>query len=318
VNKIAEIGTDINIAAQLLSEGKLVAIPTETVYGLAANALDAQAVIKIFEAKNRPSFDPLIVHTFAISEIEKFVTYIPEKAKKLAKKFWPGPLTLLLEKKEIIPDIVTSGLNTVGVRIPNHPLTLELLKKLNFPLAAPSANPFGYVSPTSAQHVSDQLGEKIDYILDGDACKVGVESTIIGFENDIPTVYRLGGLAIEEIENCIGKVVIQLNTSSNPVSPGMLKSHYSPLKELVYGNIEDLIEKYKSKKIGVISFYKKYPCCNIILSPEKSIKKAAEHFFAAIRNMDANAEVEIILCETFPEEGLGRALNDRLKRAAVK
>lgn len=313
-----KIGTDINKAAQLLNEGKLVAIPTETVYGLAANALDAQAVIKIFEAKNRPSFDPLIVHTFAISEVEKFVTHIPKKAKKLAEKFWPGPLTLLLEKKEIIPDIVTSGLKTIGVRIPNHPLTLELLKKLNFPLAAPSANPFGYVSPTSAQHVSDQLGEKIDYILDGNACKVGVESTIIGFENENATIYRLGGLAIEEIENCIGKVAIQLNTSSNPVSPGMLKSHYSPLKELVYGDIEDLIERHKSKKIGIISFYKKYPCCNIVLSPEKSINKAAEHFFAAIRNLDANAEVEIILCETFPEKGLGRALNDRLKRAAVK
>lgn len=318
MNKKAEIGTDLNKAAQLLSEGKLVAIPTETVYGLAANAIDAQAVIKIFEAKNRPSFDPLIVHTFAIAEVEKFVTSIPEKAKKLAEKFWPGPLTLLLEKKEIIPDIVTSGLNTVGVRIPNHPITLELLKILNFPLAAPSANPFGYVSPTNAQHVFDQLGEKINYILDGGHCKVGVESTIISFENDIPTIYRLGGLTIEEIENCIGNVDVKLNTSSNPLSPGMLKSHYSPLKELVYGNLDELIEKHKGKKIGIISFYKKYPCCNIVLSPEKSLSIASEHFFAAIRNMDANADVEIILCEKFPEEGLGRALNDRLKRAAVK
>ncbi|MFN7013297.1 MAG: L-threonylcarbamoyladenylate synthase [Bacteroidia bacterium] len=318
MNKKAEIGTYLNEAAQLLSEGKLVAIPTETVYGLAANALDAQAVIKIFEAKNRPSFDPLIVHTYAISEVEKFVTYIPTKAKILAEKFWPGPLTLLLEKKQIIPDIVTSGLSTVGVRIPNHPLTLELLKKVNFPLAAPSANPFGYVSPTNAQHVFDQLGEKIDYIVDGGACTVGVESTIIGFENNVPNVYRLGGLTIEEIENCIGKVEVKLNTSSNPVSPGMLKSHYSPLKELVYGNLDELIEKYQHKKIGVISFYKKYPCCNIVLSPEKSLNIASEHFFAAIRNMDARPEVEIILCEIFPEEGLGRALNDRLKRAAVK
>lgn len=318
MNKIADTGNDINKAAQLLRESKLVAIPTETVYGLAANALDAEAVIKIFEAKNRPTFDPLIVHTYAISELEKFVTHIPENAKILAEKFWPGPLTLLLEKNDIIPDIVTSGLNTVGIRIPNHTLTLELLKQLPFPLAAPSANPFGYVSPTTAKHVMDQLGEKIDYILDGGACKVGVESTIIGFENGIPTVYRLGGLAIEDIEKCIGKTAIQLNTSSNPVSPGMLKSHYSPLKELAYGNIEELIKKHQNKKIGVISFYKKYPCCNIVLSPEKSISKAAEHFFAAIRNMDANADIEIILCETFPEEGLGRAINDRLKRAAVK
>ncbi len=318
MKKKAEIGTNINKAAQFLSEGKLVAIPTETVYGLAANALDAQAVVKIFEAKNRPSFDPLIVHTFAIAEVENFVTHIPEKAKILAEKFWPGPLTLLLKKKQIIPDIVTSGLNNVGIRIPKHPLTLELLKKLNFPLAAPSANPFGYVSPTNAQHVFDQLGEKIDYILNGGACTVGVESTIIGFENNVPNVYRLGGLTIEEIENCIGKVEVKLNTSSNPVSPGMLKSHYSPLKKLIYGNLDELIEKYKHKKIGVISFYKKYPCCNIVLSPEKSLSIASEHFFAAIRNMDANPEVEIILCEKFPEKGLGRALNDRLKRAAVK
>jgi L-threonylcarbamoyladenylate synthase len=318
VDKKAIIGTDINVAAQLLNEGKLVAIPTETVYGLAANALDAKAVIKIFEAKNRPTFDPLIVHTYSISEIEKWVTHFPEKAKILAEKFWPGPLTLLLNKKDVIPDVVTSGLNTVGIRIPNHFLTIELLKKLNFPLAAPSANPFGYVSPTCAKHVYDQLGDKVEYILDGNACKVGIESTIIGFENERPTVYRLGGLSIEEIENCIGKVNIELNNSSNPQSPGMLKSHYAPLKKLVYGNIEELIEKYKNKKIGIISFYKKFPCYNIVLSPEKSITKAAENFFSAIRIMDANDEVEIIICELFPEEGLGRALNDRLKRASVK
>jgi L-threonylcarbamoyladenylate synthase len=318
VNNPLHIGRDIELTAKLLKEGKLVAIPTETVYGLAANALDAQAVIKIFEAKNRPTFDPLIVHTFALSEVEKFVKYIPEKARILAEKFWPGPLTLLLEKKEIIPDIVTSGLPTVGIRIPNHPLTLQLLKNLDFPIAAPSANPFGYVSPTSAQHVFDQLGEKIDYILDGGSCKVGVESTIIGFENDIPTVYRLGGLVIEDIEKLIGKVAIKLNTSSNPISPGMLKSHYSPLKELIYGNIDSLLEKHKGKKIGVISFYKKYPCYNIVLSENKSLNEAAEHFFAAIRQMDANENVDIIICETFPEEGIGRALNDRLKRAAVK
>lgn len=316
--KLKKIGCDLNKAAYFLKEGKLVAIPTETVYGLAANALDAQAVIKIFEAKNRPTFDPLIVHTFALTEVEKFIKHIPEKARILAEKFWPGPLTILFQKKDIIPDIVTSGLNTVGVRIPNHPLTLELLKKIDFPLAAPSANPFGYVSPTTAQHVFDQLGDKIEYILDGGACKVGVESTIIGFENDIPIVYRLGGLAIEDIEKHIGKVSIKLNISSNPISPGMLKSHYAPLKELIYGNIDSLLELHKDKKIGVISFYKKYPCYNIVLSENKSLNEAAEHFFAAIRQMDANENVEIIICETFPEEGIGRALNDRLKRAAVK
>lgn len=318
MNKLAQIGNNLKLAAQLLKEGKLVAIPTETVYGLAANALDAKAVIKIFEAKNRPTFDPLIIHTFALSEVKKIVTHIPEKARILAEKFWPGPLTILLKKKEIIPDIVTSGLPTVGVRIPNHTLTLQLLKILDFPLAAPSANPFGYVSPTSAQHVFDQLGDKIEYILDGGSCKVGVESTIISFENDNPTVYRLGGLAIEDIEKQIGRVEVKLNTSSNPISPGMLKSHYAPLKELIYGDIDSLIEKNKDKKLGVISFYKKYHCCNIVLSENKSLSEAAERFFAAIRQMDANNSVELIVCETFPEEGIGKALNDRLKRAAVK
>nr|WP_310590383.1 L-threonylcarbamoyladenylate synthase [Dyadobacter sp. NIV53] len=227
---MAIIDNDVQLAKQFLLKGQLVAIPTETVYGLAGNALDEKSVLSIFEVKNRPSFDPLIIHTDSLDKLKNYVTDLPASARNLAIAFWPGPLTLLLPKKSIIPDLVTSGLDHVAVRIPNHPLTLELLRQLEFPLAAPSANPFGYISPTKSEHVNAQLGEKIPYILDGGECGVGIESTIVGFVNDIPTVYRLGGLAIDEIENIVGKVNVLPHSSSNPQAPGMLKSHYAPRK----------------------------------------------------------------------------------------
>ena len=208
---MAEIGKDIQKAKDFLEKDELVAIPTETVYGLAANALNPIAVAKIFEAKERPTFDPLIVHTHSLQEVYKFVTNIHPALLKLAEAFWPGPLTLLLPKKEIIPSLVTSGLDRVGVRVPNHSLTLDLLSQLNFPLAAPSANPFGYISPTTAMHVEKQLGTKIPYILDGGSCEVGLESTIVGEENGEIIIYRLGGLSVDEIETIVGKVSMQLN-----------------------------------------------------------------------------------------------------------
>src|SRR5688572_28570624 len=210
---MAVIGKDINKAKSLLENGELVAIPTETVYGLAGNALRSSSVTKIFDVKNRPQFDPLIVHVPDMEHAERYATQIPKQAKVLASHFWPGPLTLLLKRKSTIPDLVTSGLDTVGIRCPNHPLTRELLTSLPFPLAAPSANPFGYVSPTRPEHVQDQLGDKIPYILDGGVCPVGIESTIVGFENDIPIVHRLGGLTLEKIESIVGKVRVQINSS---------------------------------------------------------------------------------------------------------
>ena len=225
---MAEIGLNIEKAAELLNAGEIIGIPTETVYGLAGNALNEDAILQIYSAKNRPKFDPLIAHTDSLEKVEDLVKNIPEKAATLAKHFWPGPLTILLEKKLNVPDLLTSGLSRIAIRIPNHPLTKQLLSKLDFPLAAPSANPFGYVSPTTAQHVQDQLGDKIPYILDGGPCKVGLESTIVGFENDEVIIYRLGGTKVEEIEKLIGPVKIQVNESSNPAAPGMLKSHYSP------------------------------------------------------------------------------------------
>lgn len=318
---MAETGTDIEKAKQLLAANELVAIPTETVYGLAANALQPEAVIKIFEAKQRPFFDPLIVHISDIAQLEKFARNIPPLAYQLAEKFWPGPLTLVLPKQNIIPDMVTSGLDTVGIRCPAHPLTHQLLSITGFPLAAPSANPFGYVSPTTAAHVNDQLGNVIPYILDGGPCEVGVESTILGFENDKPVIYRLGGLSIEEIESVSGRVSVSLNTSSNPQAPGQLNSHYAPAKPLYIGDIDHLLRQYKDHEAGIIAFSKSYQSGNIIrqwiLSPSGSLHEAAQKLFSALREADRTA-IDVLLAEKFPEEGLGRAINDRLQRASVK
>jgi L-threonylcarbamoyladenylate synthase len=317
---MAEIGKDVLRAKQLLEEGMLVAIPTETVYGLAGNALDSSAVVKIFTVKNRPHFDPLIVHVSSLEQAYDLVEYIPEKALKLVQLFWPGSLTILFKKKPIIPDLITAGMDTVGIRCPDHSLTQSLLKSLSFPLAAPSANPFGYVSPTQPSHVNDQLGKQIDYILDGGVCKVGIESTIVGFENDQPIIFRLGGLSIEAIEKEIGKVKIQLNSSSNPKAPGQLKSHYAPQKKVVIGNLQELIKKYTSKKIGILSFSKKIETVNpdhqIILSESGNVEEAAQRLFSALRELDKK-DIEVILTECVPETGLGKAINDRLQRAAA-
>lgn len=318
---MAEIGKDIVKAKSLLEQGELVAIPTETVYGLAGNALDSNAVVKIFKVKDRPQFDPLIVHAANLQQAKDLVESIPEKAEKLAARFWPGPLTFLLKKKSLIPDLVTSGMDTVGIRCPDHDLTRSLLQSLSFPLAAPSANPFGYVSPTRPEHVNDQLGNKIQYILDGGECRVGIESTIIGFENDSPTVFRLGGLTIEDIETVIGKVDIQLNSSSNPRAPGQLRSHYSPRKKVVWGTLSELISQYPTAKVGILAFQKKVagiaPANQIVLSDTGNLEEAAQHLFASLRALDKKG-IEVILAEALPDIGLGKAINDRLRRASAE
>ncbi len=316
---MAETGKNSDFAAELLLKGKLVAIPTETVYGLAANALNEKAVLSVFEAKQRPFFDPLIIHLPTIESIAKYAVLEDKRLQKLAKAFWPGPLTLLLPKKDSIPAIVTSGLEQVAVRIPNHQLTLELLTKVNVPLAAPSANPFGYVSPTEPAHVEKQLGNKIDYILDGGACEVGLESTIVGIENNKICVYRLGGLAIEEIEKVIGEVELTINSSSDPKAPGQLKSHYAPKKPLFIGDINGLTEKNKEKKLAIICFgeenFSKQDSIIFNLSKTKDLREAAINLFKFLRFAD-ESNADVVLCEKLPEQGLGRAINDRLKRAA--
>ncbi|HPQ59021.1 MAG TPA: L-threonylcarbamoyladenylate synthase, partial [Flavobacteriales bacterium] len=201
----AQVGTDLARAARLLREGGVVAVPTETVYGLAANAFDPEAALQVFAIKERPSFDPLIVHVGERNEVARVARDLPPGAEALMDAFWPGPLTLVLPRSAEVPDVVTSGLDTVGVRMPAHPLLRELLGQLDFPLAAPSANPFGYVSPTTAQHVADQLGDRVPYILDGGPCVVGVESTILGHESGRWRLYRPGGIGMEDVTRVLGK-----------------------------------------------------------------------------------------------------------------
>jgi L-threonylcarbamoyladenylate synthase len=315
---MAQTGRDIGVAKALLQRGELVAVPTETVYGLAGNALHIPSITKIFEVKERPSFDPLIVHIADFSHLEKYVTEIPRKAEELARHLWPGPLTLLLKKKSIIPDLVTSGLPTVAIRCPNHPLTHELLKSLEFPLAAPSANPFGYVSPTTAVHVDEQLGSKIQYILDGGPSTVGLESTIVGFGDVRPMVHRLGGLSIENLEEIVGPVDVAVHSTSNPVAPGQLETHYAPGKRVFTVDLERAIGMIDFERVAVLSFQKDYKApYQYILSPSANIHEAARNFFSALRELD-KTPVDIILAEFVPDEGIGRAINDRLRRAAAK
>lgn len=313
---MAVIGKDINKAKQLLREGQLVAIPTETVYGLAANALEPRAVTKIFSAKNRPAFDPLIIHVPSIERVLHYAKNFPAVAKRLAAAFWPGPLTLVLEKRDIIPDLVTAGLPTVGIRCPDHALTRQLLDELEFPLAAPSANPFGYISPTTPEHVQGQLGTQIPYILDGGACEVGIESTIVGFDNGQAIVLRHGGLKTEDIEKVIGKIFLAVNASSNPRAPGQLNSHYAPRKKLLAGDLSILTKKYVHQNPGVLAFQTDYNFpVQQILSSSGDLEEAARNLFAAMRKLDESS-CNFIISEYVPDTGLGKAINDRLKRAA--
>ncbi|MBL7962870.1 MAG: threonylcarbamoyl-AMP synthase [Flavobacteriales bacterium] len=312
---MASIGIAIHHAAALLRQGEVVAIPTETVYGLAANAFDEAAVLKVFQVKQRPSFDPLIVHIGQREDVSRVVKELPPGAEALMNAFWPGPLTLVLPKQPAVPDLVTSGLDTVGVRMPAHALTQELLRSLDFPLAAPSANPFGYVSPTTAQHVADQLGERIPYILDGGPCVVGVESTILGWEGDRWVLYRPGGIAVERIEEVIGRVHPQ-QRHVIPVAPGMLESHYAPRKPVHLGDVPSLLRRFAGQPMGVIAFRETHPAhrCEV-LSERGDLAEAARHLFAVLRELD-QSDCAVILAEVFPDEGLGRAINDRLRRAS--
>ncbi len=318
------IGNDIEKAKWYLTNGELVAIPTETVYGLAANALDGDAVIKIFEVKNRPQFNPLIVHCASWQQATNYVQHIPAKAVVLAEKFTPGPLTFLLDKKNNIPDMVTAGSAKVAVRIPHHALTLALLNLLDFPLAAPSANPYGYISPTTAQHVFESLSGKIPYILDGGNSAVGLESTIMGFdENDKVVLHRSGGISIEAMEETLGEKILlhPMQEKNSPLAPGQLKSHYAPHTPLYTGDVNELIKKFKGNKIAVISFSKNYdalsPGHQFILSPKADLHEAAKKLFAALRTID-QLMPDVILAEIFPDEGIGRAINDRLEKARAE
>jgi L-threonylcarbamoyladenylate synthase len=311
-------GNSWEAAAVWLKQDEVVAIPTETVYGLAGNAFSESAVLKIFKAKNRPHFNPLILHTHHWTSIHQFVKNIPEPAKIIAEHFSPGPITFLLEKQGNIPDLVTAGFHKVAIRIPNHPLTKKLLEALPFPLAAPSANRFGYVSPTSATHVLQGLNGLIPYVLDGGPCNVGLESTIIDFEEDNVIIRRKGGISAEAIESVLGKKIItRTHANDHPVAPGQLKSHYATHTPLFFGEIKKLYPLFKAKKIALIKFGESTDSiADFIfnLSPKGNIDEAARNLFSIMRQADTSG-ADIILAEMLPENGLGAAINDRLKRA---
>ncbi len=315
------MGNDIKRAAGLLQEGKVVAIPTETVYGLAANALDTKAVAQVFELKKRPAFDPLIIHLASADGLEQYVKNTGPNFKALYEAFSPGPITYVLPKQSLIPDLVTAGHPTVAVRFPAHPLCRQLLESLPFPLAAPSANLFGKVSPTEAQHVADQFEDSLEYILNGGPAAVGLESTIIDLSGESPLVLRLGGLSMEDIRAVLGKEVkYTKSSSSNPKAPGMLSAHYSPGIPLSHGNLDSLLDKVDRQRCGSISFCKRIAGIpenqQRVLSPKGDLKEAASKLFGALRSFKAE-DIDVILAEEFPNEGLGRAINDRLKRASV-
>lgn len=316
-----ESGQNIQRAAELLRQGEVVAIPTETVYGLAANALDEQAVAKIFEVKNRPKFDPLIVHVADLEQARQLVREVPRPLELLAQKFWPGPLTLILPKRPVIPDLVSSGLETIGIRVPHHPLAQQLLPAVELPLAAPSANPFGYVSPTRAEHVLAQLEGKISYVLDGGPATVGVESTIVTWRDGKVQVLRLGGIPVEEIEAVVGPVEVQTHSTSNPTAPGQLQSHYAPGPPVTLQPLEEVLQRHKPQEVGLITFQERttqLPTENQqVLSGNGDMLEAATHIFEALRSFDRPG-IRIIVAELLPEHGLGRAVNDRLRRAAAK
>lgn len=313
---------DLKRAREFLESGEVVAIPTETVYGLAGNALNRKAIDKIYALKQRPKHNPLIVHLASIKQLETVAEEIPEAAWKLAKAFWPGSLSLILKKKESIPTEATAGKDTLAVRVPNHPLTLELLAQLDFPLVAPSANPYQAISPTTAAHVRKAFGKNLKLVLDGGECEEGLESTIVGFEQDKPLIYRLGSISKEQIEAVVGKVELRNKSQEVGISPGLSQKHYAPKTPTVFcSSAEAYLENEQAKKVGILIF-SKVPTALVdykveVLSPIGSLEEAAKNLYAALHRLD-EAGLDLIVTEEFPDHGLGKTINDKLKRASSK
>lgn len=316
------ITTSIDIALQALNNQDIIAIPTETVYGLAGNAYNEMAIEKIFKLKKRPFYNPLIVHIKGADCLDEVACDIPNVAKLMAKEFWPGPLTLVLKKQSHIPNLVTGGKTTVGIRVPNHPLTLQLLAKLDFPLAAPSANPFGSISPTSAEHVANYFKDDLKVVLDGGKCENGVESTIVGFEDQQPILYRHGAISIEQIERVVGTLIVKDKNDNDPAAPGMLSRHYSPTTNThLTDNVQECITLFTGKKIGLLLFTNSIKDDTIahqeILSASGNMHEAARELYAALHRLD-KLNLDVIITERFPDSGLGKTINDRLQRAVEK
>ena len=309
---------NIKKAAALIKTGGVVAFPTETVYGLGADGLNPEACARIFEIKGRPRFDPLILHECSAARARRLFSSVPAGADKLMRKFWPGPLTLVLPKSRLVPDIVTSGLKTVAVRVPSGKHALALIKASGRPVAAPSANSFGRLSPTTAAHVKRQLGSGPDMILDGGKTAIGVESTIITFQKGRPVLLRPGGLPLEEIEKVAGPVAFfAAGNGKSPLAPGCLKKHYAPRARLRIINSPG--KAAPSLTSGYLAFSKKPEGkwgAVIILSPKGDLRVAAANLFAALHKLE-NSGVKTIYAERIPAHGLGRAIMDRLKRASA-
>lgn len=309
---------NIYFAAEMIKKGKVVAFPTETVYGLGANAFDPKAVSMIFEAKKRPKFDPLIVHISNYQMLEMVAGDLPKDIEKLTQIFWPGPLTVVLPKKEKIPPITTAGLQTVAVRMPQHPIALRLISLADTPIAAPSANPFGKLSPTSAEQVYSGLMGKIEIILDGGPTPIGIESTIIKQENGEIYLLRPGGISVEDIEKVLEKKVKE-RTIPKIEAPGSFSSHYAPSTPLYILKSKKIPEEYFNKKIGFLAFsskpeYGKFKKIKI-LSKKADLKEAAKNFFTYLYELDKE-NLDLIISEKVPQKGLGFAIMDRLKKAS--
>ena len=304
-------------AAAILRDGGTVAFPTETVYGLGANALDATAVARIFEIKGRPRFDPLIVHVASVAQARELVEAWPKLADELTERFWPGPLTLVLPKADVIPAIVTAGLPTVALRMPAHPIALELIEAAGVPVAAPSANRFGGISPTTSEHVRRQLEDAVDLVVDGGPSRVGVESTVISLVDSRPVLLRAGGLPVEEIEEVAGPVGRPSADPSLPTSPGQLARHYAPRTPLTV--CDDWRDVPITGRTGLLALEAPGTEASFesveVLSASADLREAAANLFAALHRLDALG-LDHIVAVRVPDVGLGLAINDRLRRAA--
>jgi len=314
------IVSNLNDAKSILDKNLNLIIPTETVYGLAGNIFEDEAIENIFKLKNRPATNPLIVHIKSLESLSDVAVDIPDKAYELANKFWPGPLTLVLKKKQTISDLITAGKSTVAVRVPSHSTTQSLLTMLDYPLAAPSANPYGLVSPTSSAHAYRYFGDKVD-VLEGGKCDYGIESTIIGFEGENPIIHRYGSLSLEQIQNKVGDLDIDNMANSDPIAPGMVSKHYSPTTPLILAeDIHSEIEKNRGKKLGLLmskTIYNDRAKSTIIVINNKSNQTlAAQNLYADLNHMDS-LNLDLIIAEKWEDSGLGKSINDRLSRASI-
>lgn len=311
----------IRLAAGVIRNGGLVAFPTETVYGLGCDALNPDAVARIFEAKQRPSFDPLIVHIATRASLNRLVETISLDDHRLMDAYWPGPLTLVMQKREQVPDLVTAGLPTVAVRMPSHPVARALIREAEVPIAAPSANPFGYVSPTCAQHVVDGLGDRIDLILDGGPCPIGVESTIVSMVGTWPELLRPGSITLAEIREVMGPVV-RATAGRTVAAPGQLPRHYAtrtPMTVLAAPEVRPILHAHERAGLLAMStpgHGDERFCAIDVLSASGDLRDAARNLFAALRRLDALGldRLYAVPCE---DQGLGLAIMDRLRRCAA-